>query len=43
MTEIIERITEDGGTGETAPAPDGLAPYVTPLPVPPVVVPERTA
>lgn len=39
MTEIIERITEDSGTGETAPTPDELAPYVTPLPVPAVVRP----
>ncbi|MER5525342.1 O-aminophenol oxidase PhsA [Streptomyces sp. NPDC002677] len=38
MTDIIDRITEDGA-GEAAPAPGELAPYVTPLPVPPVLRP----
>ncbi|MFF7468570.1 O-aminophenol oxidase PhsA [Streptomyces sp. NPDC008092] len=40
MTEIIDRTTESGaGAGEAAPAPEELAPYVTPLPVPPVLRP----
>ncbi|MFE0520669.1 O-aminophenol oxidase PhsA [Streptomyces sp. NPDC058954] len=38
MTDIIERIAGDGA-GEAAPAPDELVPYVTPLPVPPVLRP----
>ncbi|MGW4906374.1 O-aminophenol oxidase PhsA [Streptomyces sp. NPDC004270] len=38
MTDIIDRITEDAA-GEAAPTPEELAPYVTPLPVPPVLRP----
>ncbi|MGW7542406.1 O-aminophenol oxidase PhsA [Streptomyces sp. NPDC054770] len=38
MTDIIDRITEQGD-GEAAPTPEELAPYVAPLPVPPVLRP----
>ncbi|MFF4113073.1 O-aminophenol oxidase PhsA [Streptomyces sp. NPDC001714] len=38
MTDIIDRITESGA-GETAPTAEELAPYVAPLPVPPVLRP----
>ncbi|MFD4505897.1 O-aminophenol oxidase PhsA [Streptomyces sp. NPDC058457] len=38
MTDIIDRITESGA-GEAEPTPEELTPYVTPLPVPPVLRP----
>ena len=38
MTDIIDRTTESR-PGEAAPTPEELTPYVTPLPIPPVLRP----
>ncbi|MFK0150759.1 O-aminophenol oxidase PhsA [Streptomyces sp. NPDC090493] len=38
MTDIIDRITRSG-PAEAAPTPEELTPYVTPLPVPPILRP----